>query len=264
MGINTESVESHRQFAESIAPDVTFLSDLTGEVSESYGIKPEQLQRGYYVIDKNRKLHFQFVATGTLLDNQTGTLLMEVDKMTGNYTGNPDDYTSGGMLVSHEDDGNEVGNHAFDFGHQAQCGANLTLYRQLETHENGILLTFFDSTTSDDGIAMYTDLKENLDEFKSRGIGVIGLNDSKPSKNMEFAKSLDVDGREIIFFYDMNGRTGLKYDVYSGANIYNLGKHEIAYFIIDKEGVIQYKHTGSLLENQTDTLIGEIDALIAP
>jgi len=220
--------------------------------------------RGYYLINSNRELHFQYISTATLLENQTATLLMEVDKMTGHYTGNPEDYTAGGMLVTHDDDGNEPGDHAIDFGLQAQCGANLTLYNQLELSENGLILTFFDNTSSEEGIQMYSEFKANLDEFKSRGFGILGINDSLPAVNMDFATSLNVDGREIIFFYDKNGKTGETYGVYTGWKTYNWGKHDIAYFIVDKGGVITFKHTGSVLENQTDILIDQMDKLIAP
>ena len=81
---------------------------------------------------------------------------------------------------------------------------------------------------------------------------------------MNFAESLEVDGREIIFFYDQSGKTGKKYGVYTGSGVLNFGYHETAYFIIDKNGVIQYKHVGSALTNQTETLLDEIDSWVTP
>lgn len=261
-GISLDSVESHLEFSESVAPDVTLLSDSDGSVSSSYGIDPGQLERGYFVIDKNRAIAYQYIVVGSVLANQTGTLLMEIDIMTGNYTGNPDDYTSGGVLVSHEDDGNDVGHHAYDFGLQAQCGATLTLYDQLKLQDNGIMIVFFRRPGTRDARVMFSEFMTDLESFNSRGVGILGISDSPPEDLMAFADDLGVEGREITFLYDRKGETGKQYGVYKGLGLGNLGRHKTAYFFIDADGVIQYKHTGSKLDNQN--LLDEIDTLIEP
>ena len=184
---------------------------------------------------------------------------MEIDKMTGNYTGNSDDYTSGGLLESHDDEGNNVGNHAFDFGLQAQCGSNLTLYDQISFNKNGVVLIFFGDPTAKDAEAIFSDLKANIKKFKNRDIGLIAIDASAPAKNMTFAKKMEIEGREIIIFYDRNGIVGQKYDAYNGLGWFNFGNHKTAYYILDKDGVIQYKYVGNMLENQSETLIKEID-----
>ncbi|MBT8338590.1 MAG: redoxin domain-containing protein, partial [Desulfatitalea sp.] len=144
---------------------------------------------------------------------------------------------------------------------QAQCGANLTLYDQLDFQERGVVITFFKNTITKKNTAIFEEFKANLDQFQTRGIGVIGITDAPPEKNMTFAQSLGIEGREIIIFYDKNGKTGQDYGVYSGTGTLNLGYHETAYFLLNKEGVIQFKHTGSVLDAQTQTLLEEIDRM---
>jgi len=219
------------------------------------------MERGYFVIDKQRRLQYQYIVTGLLLKNQTATLLIEIDKMTGKYTGNPDDYTAGGLLVTHADQGPEVGNHAADFVLQAQCGADITLYSQLALNKKGLVLVSFGGPSSDEAGPMFSDLLANLAEFKARGFGVVALDDSPPKKNMAFASSLGVVKRDIIFFTDRRGTVGRQYGLYRGAGCLSAGRHETAYLIIDKAGVIRYKHKGGMLENQSATLLAEIDKL---
>ena len=242
-----------------MAPDVMFLTDIDGQVSAQYGIYKSRLNRGYFVTDSKRKLFYHYISLATVLKNQTATLLMEVDKMTGQYNGKPETYSAGGILMQHADAGNDVGKHAIDFNLQAQCGANLTLYNMLKLHPNGIVLTFFEDTGSQEAINMFERYRNNLEAFQSRGFGVIGINDSPPETNMAFAKLLDIKGRDIIFFYDKNGKVGSKYNVYKGWGFFNSGSHKTAYLIIDSQGIIRARWIDKMMP--PEILINSIDSI---
>lgn len=64
VGISTDTVESHKGFAEKNQLPLRLLSDMEGEVSTEYGMKswlPGRSARGVVVIDKEGKIAYQKV-----------------------------------------------------------------------------------------------------------------------------------------------------------------------------------------------------------
>ncbi|MBA2378293.1 MAG: peroxiredoxin [Blastocatellia bacterium] len=69
VGISTDSVESHKGFAEKNELPLRLLSDADGEVSKAYGMKswlPGRSARGVVVIDREGKVAYHKVQTLSL------------------------------------------------------------------------------------------------------------------------------------------------------------------------------------------------------
>ncbi|MEO6589819.1 MAG: peroxiredoxin [Pyrinomonadaceae bacterium] len=86
VGISTDSVESHKSFAEKYNFPFTLLSDKTGKVIEMYDVKswlPGRAARAVVVIDKNGKIAYYKVQAVSLFrpdDAEVLAAIAEADK----------------------------------------------------------------------------------------------------------------------------------------------------------------------------------------
>jgi peroxiredoxin len=83
LGISVDSAESHRKFiAKHGLKDLTLLSDPGGTVARMYGAYHwlfPVASRTYILIDGNRRIVFERKMAVFPLENQTETLLREID-----------------------------------------------------------------------------------------------------------------------------------------------------------------------------------------
>ena len=84
IGISVDSVESHKKFIEKHSlKDIVFLSDEKKEVVEKYDTEHWLLpvsKRVYIIVDASGKVIFRQDTGFSLLENQTATLIGEIDK----------------------------------------------------------------------------------------------------------------------------------------------------------------------------------------
>ena len=81
IGISTDTVESHKGFAEKHSLPLRLLSDPNGEVSAKYGMKswlPGRAARGVVVIDKNGKIAYSKVQPLSLFRPKDGEVLAAI------------------------------------------------------------------------------------------------------------------------------------------------------------------------------------------
>ena len=83
VGISTDTVESHKGFAEKNRLPLRLLSDLDGKVSASYGMKswlPGRAARGVVVIDKEGKIAYHKVQALSLFKPADEDVLAAIGK----------------------------------------------------------------------------------------------------------------------------------------------------------------------------------------
>ncbi len=73
-------MESHARFAAENSPDVTLLADADAAVAKAYdvflGIGASGVaKRGYFLVDATRTIRFKYLEGGSVMPNQTQTLL---------------------------------------------------------------------------------------------------------------------------------------------------------------------------------------------
>jgi len=81
VGISTDTVESHKDFAEKKQLPLRLLSDPDGEVSAKYGMKswlPGRSARGVVVIDKEGKIAYQKVQAVSLFKPSDADVLAAI------------------------------------------------------------------------------------------------------------------------------------------------------------------------------------------
>ena len=85
IGISKDSTESHRKFiAKHKLNDLTLLSDQEMQVIRAYDAKHLLLpvaSRVYIIIDKDRRILFRENTGFSLLENQTETLIRNIDEL---------------------------------------------------------------------------------------------------------------------------------------------------------------------------------------
>lgn len=91
VGISTDSIESHRKFAERHELPLRLLSDAGGKVSALYGAKsiiPGRTARSVFVIDAEGKLRYQDVRPVGLLKPKDDVILSAIrEAQGGNHHG---------------------------------------------------------------------------------------------------------------------------------------------------------------------------------
>jgi thioredoxin-dependent peroxiredoxin len=91
VGISTDSIESHRKFAEHHELPLRLLSDADGKVSALYGAKsiiPGRTARSVFVIDADGKLRYQDVRPVGLLKPKDNVILSAIrEAQGGNHHG---------------------------------------------------------------------------------------------------------------------------------------------------------------------------------
>lgn len=84
MGISRDSAESHRNFIKKHGlNDISLLVDEKGEIAKIYDADHWLLpvsRRVYIIVDKKRNIIFRKDMGFALLENQTETLIQEIDK----------------------------------------------------------------------------------------------------------------------------------------------------------------------------------------
>jgi peroxiredoxin Q/BCP len=83
VGISTDSVDSHRQFAEHHQLPLRLLSDPEGKVSELYGARsliPGKVARSVFVIDAHGKLRYQDVRPLGLIKPKDDEIIKAIRK----------------------------------------------------------------------------------------------------------------------------------------------------------------------------------------
>ena len=84
IGISRDSAKSHRDFiAKHGLSGITLLTDEKGEVAKLYGADHKLLpiaKRVYIIMDKQRNIIYRKDAGFALLENQTATLIEEIDR----------------------------------------------------------------------------------------------------------------------------------------------------------------------------------------
>jgi peroxiredoxin Q/BCP len=86
VGISTDSIESHRKFAEHHELPLRLLSDVGGQVSALYGAKsifPGRTARSVFVIDAEGKLRYQDVRPVGLLKPKDDVIISAVREAQG-------------------------------------------------------------------------------------------------------------------------------------------------------------------------------------
>lgn len=86
VGISTDSIESHRKFAEHHRLPLRLLSDADGNVSALYGAKsliPGRTARSVFVIDANGKLRYQDVRALGLLKPKDDVIISAIREAQG-------------------------------------------------------------------------------------------------------------------------------------------------------------------------------------
>jgi Peroxiredoxin len=87
VGISTDSVESHKKFADKYSLTLRLLSDEDGKVVEQYGMKswlPGRSARGVVVIDKNGKIAYHKVQPLSLFRPKDEEILEAIRRAEGN------------------------------------------------------------------------------------------------------------------------------------------------------------------------------------
>jgi thioredoxin-dependent peroxiredoxin len=82
VGISTDTVESHKDFAEKKQLPLRLLSDPNGEVSAKYGMKswlPGRSARGVVVIDKEGKIAYHKVQAVSLFKSSDADVLKAIN-----------------------------------------------------------------------------------------------------------------------------------------------------------------------------------------
>ena len=84
IGISRDSAKSHRDFiAKHGLSEITLLTDEKGEVAKLYGADHKLLpvaKRVYIIMDKQRNIVYRKDTGFALLENQTQTLIGEIDR----------------------------------------------------------------------------------------------------------------------------------------------------------------------------------------
>lgn len=84
IGISRDSAKSHRDFiAKHNLSSLTLLTDEKGEVAKIYGADHKLLpfsKRVYIIMDKQRNIVYKKDTGFALMDNQTQTLIGEIDR----------------------------------------------------------------------------------------------------------------------------------------------------------------------------------------
>lgn len=89
VGISTDSVESHQQFAEHHQLPLRLLSDPDGKVSELYGARsliPGKVARSVFVIDADGKLRYQDVRPLGLIKPKDDVIISAIREAQGGET----------------------------------------------------------------------------------------------------------------------------------------------------------------------------------
>jgi peroxiredoxin Q/BCP len=87
VGVSTDTVESHKGFADKHKLPLRLLSDPTGEVSEKYGMKswlPGRSARGVVVIDKDGKIAYSKVQPLSLFRPKDDEVLAAIKRADSN------------------------------------------------------------------------------------------------------------------------------------------------------------------------------------
>ena len=83
VGISTDSVNSHKSFADKYSLTLKLLSDESGEVVEKYGVKswlPNRSARAVVVIDKNGEIAYHKVQSLSLFRPNDDEILEAIEK----------------------------------------------------------------------------------------------------------------------------------------------------------------------------------------
>lgn len=135
-----------------------------------------------------------------------------------------------------------VGDKAPDFELKDQDGKNVKLST---FHGRKVLLAFFPFAFSPVCTEEMKCFENDLDEFKNKGIEIVGVSVDSGWSNKAFSDKL---GLNFPLLSDFNKEVSKKYGVLRPE-----GFSERAYFVIDEKGVIKFRHVmespGKKLDN---------------
>jgi len=135
-----------------------------------------------------------------------------------------------------------VGDKAPDFELKDQDGKNVKLST---FHGRKVLLAFFPFAFSPVCTEEMKCFENDLDEFKNKGIEIVGVSVDSGWSNKAFSDKL---GLNFPLLSDFNKEVSEKYGVLRPE-----GFSERAYFVIDEKGVIKFRHVmespGKKLDN---------------
>ncbi len=135
-----------------------------------------------------------------------------------------------------------VGDKAPDFELKDQDGKNVKLST---FHGRKVLLAFFPFAFSPVCTEEMKCFENDLDEFKNKGIEIVGVSVDSGWSNKAFSDKL---GLNFPLLSDFNKEVSKKYGVLRPE-----GFSERAYFVIDEKGLIKFRHVmespGKKLDN---------------
>lgn len=151
----------------------------------------------------------------------------------------------------------DPGSKAPEFALPDQNGKEVRLSEVLKDYR-GAVLAFYPKDFSKNCTPEFVEFQQNVVQFENRKIKVLGISRDSAESHRGFIAKHDLSG--ITLLTDEKGVVANFYK----ANHPVLPVFKRVYIIVDKQGNIVYrKDTGlALLENQTQTLTGEIDRQI--
>lgn len=147
-----------------------------------------------------------------------------------------------------------AGNAAPDFTLPDQDGKPWTLGEVLKNHR-AVVLAFYPKDDTGLWIKQFVEFQQNIKKYEERNIKILGLSRDAAESHRNFIAKHNLN--DMTLLVDEKGKIAKLYN----ADHWLLPLSKRVYIIIDKKmNIIYRKDMGfGLLENQTETLLGEID-----
>ena len=149
----------------------------------------------------------------------------------------------------------EVGQKAPDFSLESHLDTEIKLSDYLG--KKNVVLVFYPLDFSPVCSNQLPEYSSRKTEIEALGAEIIGINRDSNYAHKAWAKEF---GIEVTLTADMKGEVARKYDVY----LEDAGISNRAVFIIDKEGILRFKHVESAPPEYTlhaDSIIAELQSL---